>query len=96
LASIILNWQPNPASSCRDKSETSGIEKGEEPTKKVVNVTQWVKVPSGQSLASRPVEKSTCKPGNGSTELDGTRMQAARLSPEKGIVVEVSGRIFFT
>jgi hypothetical protein len=70
-----------------------GIEKGEEAAKKLVNVTQWVKVPPGQSLASRPVEKSTCKPGNGSTELDGTRMQATLLSPEKGIVVEVPGRL---
>ena len=57
----------------------------------MVNVTQWVKVPPGQSLASRPVEKSTCPPGNGSTELDGTRMPAALLNPEKGIVVEVPG-----
>ena len=51
--------------------------KEKNPSKKLVNTTQWVKVPPGQSLASRPVEKSTCKPSNGSTELDGTRIQAA-------------------
>ena len=45
-------------------------------------------VPPGQSLASRPVGNPTCKPGNGSTELGGTRKQAALLSPEIGIVVD--------
>ena len=65
----------NPACSCQDKSEAS--ERRRTPPLKFANVTQWVKVPSGQSLANRPVVKSTCKPGNGSTELDGARIQAA-------------------
>ncbi len=34
------------------------------------------KVPPGQSVAGRPVVKSTGKPGDGSLELDGTRVQA--------------------
>ena len=48
-----------------------------------------MKVPPGKSLASRPVVKPTCKPGNRSTELGGARKQAVSLSPEKGMVVEV-------
>jgi hypothetical protein len=59
---------------------------------KRVGVTQWVRakaqVPPDQSLASRSVAHSTCTPSNGSTELEGARMQAAEWSPEKGIVVD--------
>ena len=43
-----------------------------------------------QSLASRAVGNPTCKPGNGSTELGETRMQAVLLSLEMCIIV-VSG-----
>jgi len=87
-APIALLGKVTFACSCRDKSETLGIEKGEEPSTKLVNITQWVKVPPGQSLASKPVAKSTCKPGNGSMELDGARIQAASQSPEMGILVD--------
>ena len=50
-------------------------------------VTQWVRaasaqVPPDQSLASTSVVNSTCKPSNGSTRLEGSRIQAASLSPE--------------
>jgi hypothetical protein len=46
---------------------------------KWVVVTQWVRtervqLPLDQSLASRSVVKSTCKPSNGSAKLEGTRM----------------------
>ena len=81
------------ACSCQDKSKTLGREK----SRKFVNVVQWVssskmllQVPPSQSLASRLVGNLTCKPSNGSTELRGTRVQAALLSLEIGIVV-VSG-----
>jgi len=49
-----------------------------------------LQVPPSQSLASRLVGNLTCKPSNGSTELRGTRVQAALLSLEIGIIV-VSG-----
>jgi hypothetical protein len=59
---------------------------------KLVVVTQWVRaraqVPPDQSLASRSEVTSTCTPSNGRTKLDGARMQAACLSPEKCIVVD--------
>jgi hypothetical protein len=48
---------------------------------KRVVVTQWVRanaqVPPDERLASESVVTSTCKPSNGSTELEGTSMQAA-------------------
>jgi hypothetical protein len=47
-----------------------------------------VQVLSAQSLADRAVVNPTCRPGNGSTKLGGSRMQAARLSPEICIVVD--------
>ncbi len=54
-------------------------------------VTQWVRaesaqVPPDQSLASTSVVNSTCKPSNGSTRLEGSRIQAASLSPEINVV----------
>ena len=51
-------------------------------------VTQWVKVPPVQSLASRTVANPAGQPGNGSPEPGGARVQAAELSPEIGIVVD--------
>ena len=38
------------------------------------SVLERVQVPPDQSLASRSVVKSTCKPSNGSAKLEGTRM----------------------
>jgi hypothetical protein len=52
-------------------------------------VTQWVKVPPVQSLASRTVANPAGKPGNGSPEPGIARVQAAGLSPEIGIVVAI-------
>jgi hypothetical protein len=46
-------------------------------------------IPSGKSLASRPVVNSTGKPGNGSLMLEGTRVQAVLLTPEICLVVVV-------
>ena len=54
---------------------------------KFTSVTQWVKVPPVQSLASRTVATPAGRPGNGSPEPGGVRVQAAELSPEIGIVV---------
>ena len=60
---------------------------------KLAVVTQWVRaraqVPPDQSLASRSGVNATCTPSNGRTKLDGARMQAASLSPEMGIVVDI-------
>lgn len=39
-------------------------------------VTQWVKVPPEQRVAASSVAKSAGKPGNGSLEPDGARVQA--------------------
>jgi len=57
-------------------------------------IIQWVsfgaylrQFPSAQSLTSRAVENLTCKTSNGGAKLRETRMQAASLSPEMGIVV---------
>ena len=47
-----------------------------------------MKVLPAQSVADRAVVNHTCKPGNGSTKLWGSRIQAARLSPEICIVVD--------
>ena len=59
---------------------------------KLVTVTQWVRtvevqIPPDQRLASRSGVNSTCIPSNGRTKLEGTRKQAASLSPEIGRVV---------
>ena len=51
-------------------------------------VTQWVKLPPVQSLASRTVVNPAGQPGNGSPKPGGTRVQAAELSPEMSIVVD--------
>jgi hypothetical protein len=55
-------------------------------------VTQWgrakAQVPPDERLARRSVVTSTCPPSNGSTELEGARMPAARWRPEKSIVVD--------
>jgi hypothetical protein len=51
-------------------------------------VTQWVKLPPGQSLASRTVATPAGQPGNGSPKPGGARVQAAELSPEMSIVVD--------
>ena len=48
-----------------------------------------MQVPLSQSLASGLVVNPTCKPGNGSTELGETRIQAALSSLEIGIIVVV-------
>jgi hypothetical protein len=48
-----------------------------------------VQVPPGQSLANRPVGNSTGQPGNGSLGLEETRAQAASLSLEMCIVVDI-------
>jgi hypothetical protein len=51
-------------------------------------VTQGVKLPPVQSLASRTVVNPAGKPGNGSPKPGGARVQAAELSPEMSIVVD--------
>jgi hypothetical protein len=51
-------------------------------------VTQWVKIPPVQSLASRTVANPAGQPGNGSPKPGGARVQAAGLSPEMSIVVD--------
>jgi hypothetical protein len=51
-------------------------------------VTQWVKLPPVQSLASRTVVNPAGQAGNGSPKPGGTRVQAAELSPEMSIVVD--------
>jgi hypothetical protein len=51
-------------------------------------VTQWVKVPPGQSLASRTAATPAGQPGNGSPEPGGARVQAAGLSPAMSIGVD--------
>jgi hypothetical protein len=56
---------------------------------KFTSVTQWVKVPPGQRLATRPVANPAGKPGNGSPEPGGASVQAAELSPEMSIVVDI-------
>ena len=48
-----------------------------------------LQVPPSQSLASRLVVNPTCKTGNGSTKLGESRIQAALLSLEIGIVVDI-------
>src|SRR5215831_10285770 len=47
-----------------------------------VGENRTVQVPPDESLASRSAVNSTCTPSNGRTKLEGTRMQAASLSPE--------------
>ena len=54
---------------------------------KLVTVTQWVKVPPDQSLASRSAEKSEGKTSNGGPKPDGIKGVGSVLSPEKCIVV---------
>src|SRR5262245_20506616 len=54
-----------------------------------VGENRVVQVPPDESLASRSVANSTCQPSNGSTKLEGARRQAAGLSPEMGIVVDI-------
>jgi len=63
-------------------------------------IIQWVRFgaylrqfPSAQSLTSMAVENLTCKLSNESTKLRETRMQAASLSPEIGIVVVTSDNL---
>jgi hypothetical protein len=51
-------------------------------------VTQWVKLPPVQSLASRTVVNPAGQPGNGSPKPGGTRVQAAELSPAMSRVVD--------
>ena len=51
-------------------------------------VTQWVKVPPGQRLATRPVATPAGNPGNRRPKPGGARVQAASLSPEMCIVVD--------
>jgi hypothetical protein len=64
-------------------------------------IIQWVRFraylkqfPSAQSLTSRAVEHLTCKTSNGGSKLRETRIQAASLSPEIGIVVVTSDNPF--
>jgi hypothetical protein len=56
---------------------------------KFIIITQRVKVPPDESVTGRSAAKSGGKPGNGSPEPDGVRMQAVSLSPEKGIIVDI-------
>lgn len=78
----------------RKRGET-GWPKGPTDEREAKSAPISTSVPPGQSLANRPVGNPstvlragpTCKPGNGSTELGETRVQAAGLSPEICIVV---------
>ena len=61
---------------------------------KFVNVTQWVRafkdqVPPDQSLASRSVTNPRTKPAMEVRSRGEVRMQAALLSPEMSIVVDI-------
>jgi hypothetical protein len=54
---------------------------------KLVIVTQWVKVPSDQRLATRSVVKSEGKTSNGGPKPDGIEGVGSVLNSEKCIVV---------
>ena len=56
---------------------------------KLVTVTQWVKVPPGQRLATRSVVKSEGKTSNGGPKPDGIKDTGSVLSPENCIVVVI-------